>query len=472
MNTLFTPLGVQATFQKILQSSGITTPTPVQQEAIPVIMAGKDVVVQAQTGTGKTLAFVLPIVEKVNVEQTHIQALIITPTRELAIQITAEVKKLAEAIGAEVLAAYGGQDVEGQIRKLKNEPQIVVATPGRLLDHLRRETLKLTTLSMLVIDEADEMLDMGFWGEMEEVIRQTPQSRQTMLFSATMPDSVKKLANQVMKNPTDIVINSNQITVEDIKQYAVEVSDRAKQHTLIHMIQTFHPYLALVFCRTKIRAKKLTTALIASGIKADELHGDLSQAKRENVMKRFRDAKLQVLVATDVAARGLDVEGITHVFNYDIPQDADNYVHRIGRTGRAGQTGLAFTFVAPRDQNTLAQIERRIKVHIPRRQADSFFDDGPNHHHSDESKQQDHTRHRSPKTGRWGERKRSDNKRKRSFRNDQRGQGGSGGRSGRGKSKSSNHTSKNRRGGGQTPRSHASSSKPYGANRGRKRGRR
>ncbi|GGG11575.1 DEAD/DEAH box helicase [Paenibacillus abyssi] len=367
MSLPFQNLGIRYSLASLLKSGGVFEPTPVQKNTIPVVLDGRDVIVQAQTGTGKTLAFALPILEKIQPDNRNVQALIITPTRELAIQITKEINKLASAIGCNVLAAYGGQDVESQIRKLQGTAHIVVGTPGRLLDHLRRGTVEFWKLSMLVLDEADQMLHMGFLNEVEEILSQTSKHRQTMLFSATMPDSVKRLAVQYMRDPEDIRIQGERITLDNINQYVVETTDRAKLQTLVKMVETDRPYLAVVFCRTKIRAKKLAESLLSLGLEVDELHGDLTQAKREQVMKRFRSAKLQLLVATDVAARGLDVEGVTHVFNYDIPQDAETYIHRIGRTGRAGHKGTAITLASPRDRMTLQVIERGIDATLERR---------------------------------------------------------------------------------------------------------
>lgn len=353
----------------ILQGQGITSPTPVQEQAIPLALAGEDVIAQAQTGTGKTLAFLLPILEKISPAKPESQALIITPTRELAIQITAEARKLIAAReGLSVLAAYGGQDVERQLRKLHNGAQIVIGTPGRLLDHLRRGSLKLGAVRFLVLDEADQMLHMGFLTEVQDIIAQVPRNRQTMLFSATMPDNVKRLAKNYMSQPRDIKIaESSRVTLDSIKQIVVECTDRTKQDALIAMIRQHRPYLAVIFCRTKRRASTLNEALQAAGFASDELHGDLSQAKREQVMRAFRDAKLELLVATDVAARGIDVEGVTHVFNYDIPQDVDSYIHRIGRTGRAGEKGTAVTFAAVKDVEALRNIERGIGIRLERR---------------------------------------------------------------------------------------------------------
>ncbi|MUT66620.1 DEAD/DEAH box helicase [Paenibacillus sp. NEAU-GSW1] len=370
MSNEFNAMGIIPELTDRLHQDGIASPTPVQQKAIPVLLAGQDVIAQAQTGTGKTIAFALPILQRIDVTKEQVQALILTPTRELAIQITSELAKLAPAVGAKVLAAYGGQDVVAQIRKLNNAPHIVVATPGRLIDHMKRETISLGKLKMLVLDEADQMLHMGFLPEVESIVDQTPRARQTMLFSATMPDAIKRLAENYMKTPVDIRIKSANVTLDNIKQYIIETTDRGRQQALIHLIEQHRPYLAVVFCRTKVRAKKLNEALQDYGFASDELHGDLTQAKREQVMKRFRDAKLQILVATDVAARGLDVEGVTHVFNYDVPQDSEIYIHRIGRTGRAGQRGVAVTLVSPYDRGSIQHIERNINAVLDRRSID------------------------------------------------------------------------------------------------------
>ncbi|REK77448.1 DEAD/DEAH box helicase [Paenibacillus paeoniae] len=370
MANAFQALGVSRELNDLLKQAGINDPTPVQKQTIPLLMNGKDVIAQAQTGTGKTLAFALPILERINVNKEQVQALILTPTRELAIQITAEMKKLAPAIGANVLAAYGGQDVDAQIRKLQNSPHIVVATPGRLIDHMTRGTVNLGKLTMLVLDEADQMLHMGFLPEVESIVTQTPRARQTMLFSATMPDAIRKLAAEYMNAPQDVQIRSANVTLDSIKQLVVDTTDRGKQRALVHLLEQHQPYLAVIFCRTKVRAKKLNQELQDAGIISDELHGDLTQAKREQVMKRFRDARLQVLVATDVAARGLDVEGVTHVYNYDMPLDGESYIHRIGRTGRAGHKGMAVTLATPYDVHKLTAIEKSIGARLERRAID------------------------------------------------------------------------------------------------------
>ncbi|UHA75525.1 DEAD/DEAH box helicase [Paenibacillus sp. 481] len=368
----FIKLGIRPEINQALQANGIVKPTPVQEESIPLLLAGNDVIGQAHTGTGKTLAFALPILERIDPNNKAVQALIVAPTRELALQITTEVRKIADAMGGiHVLAVYGGQDVERQMHKLKGRHvHIVVATPGRLLDHMRRGAIQLSRLSMLVLDEADQMLHIGFRQEVETIIEATPTTRQTMLFSATMNDAVQSLARRYMNQPKRVHIQGQHITVKDVRQRLVETTDRGKFDSLCTIIDEDNPYLAVVFCRTKRRASSLNEELQEKGYKSDELHGDLTQPQRENVMRRFREAKLQILVATDVAARGLDVEGVTHVFNYDIPHDAESYVHRIGRTGRAGSTGVAITLATPRDGGKLHDIERELGFSLSKHKSD------------------------------------------------------------------------------------------------------
>mgnify|MGYP002347781881 CR=1 FL=1 len=370
MNELsdFLTLGIRPELNQILINNGYFHPTPIQEQSIPILLKEKDVIAQAQTGTGKTLAFILPMIQRVDTEKTRIQGLIIAPTRELAIQITTEVKKLTDHVDeVNVLSVYGGQDVEAQIHKLKTAVHLVIGTPGRLLDHMRRGTIDLSQVSMLVLDEADQMLHMGFLTEVEAVIQATPINRQTLLFSATMPAQIQSLALNYMQDPEKIQIKTPQITLKEIRQRVVETTDRTKQSILCSIIDQYRPYLAIIFCRTKRRVSKLNEALQGLGYDSDELHGDLSQAKREDVMKRFREGQIQLLVATDVAARGLDVEGVTHVFNYDIPHDVESYIHRIGRTGRAGEKGLALTLVSPKDKNYLEMIEKGIQLKIEKR---------------------------------------------------------------------------------------------------------
>ncbi|UTE79560.1 DEAD/DEAH box helicase [Rossellomorea sp. KS-H15a] len=366
----FTSLGIQPKYVNALKEQSITEPTPIQSETIPVLLNGEDVIGQAQTGTGKTMAFLLPMLAKIDPEKDEIQSLIVTPTRELAIQVTAELNQILSSVEDDihVLAVYGGQDVEKQIKRLKNKAiHIVIGTPGRLLDHVRRETVDFSNVRFLVLDEADQMLHIGFFDEVESIIRETPFTRQTALFSATMSKDIRKIGKRYMNNPHNVQIREKDKIVQEIQQEIVETTDRQKLDALSQTIHDVQPFLGIIFCRTKRRVSKLLGDLKARGFLVDELHGDLSQAKRENVMKKFRDAKLQLLIATDVAARGLDVEGVTHVFNYDIPQDVESYIHRIGRTGRAGKDGLAITFVALKDKQDLEMIEKGIGRSLPRR---------------------------------------------------------------------------------------------------------
>lgn len=371
MTNNFIKLGINERLIKLLEKQCITEPTPVQEQVIPAFLDSDDIIAQAQTGTGKTYAFALPIMELIDLNKPHVQALIITPTRELALQITVEIKKLSEYKAVNILAAYGGQDVERQVRKLKGTVHIVIGTPGRLLDHIRRESIDLSRVSMLILDEADRMLDMGFLQDVEQIIHKTPKERQTLLFSATIPKRLRSLALKYMKEPKQIHIQSKSITLTDIYQEVIETTDRDKKDVLCKVIDEYKPFMAIIFCRTKRRVGTLNDDLQSRGYNCDELHGDLTQGKREKVMKAFRELKTQFLIATDVAARGLDIEGVTHVFNYDIPQDAESYIHRIGRTGRAGQTGVAITFVAQRDRETLHKIELGIKTPLRKRRMTS-----------------------------------------------------------------------------------------------------
>ncbi len=365
MTTEFTALGIRSTLTTALANEGITRPTTIQEKAIPAVLSGRDVVAKAQTGTGKTLAFLLPILEKLN-PASGAQVLIITPTRELSIQIASVAKPLAALLDLGALSLHGGQALEPQQNKLKKQPHIIIGTPGRILDHQRRKAISLSRVSVLVLDEADQMLHRGFLGEVEEIIKQIPRNRQTLLFSATIPAKIRNLADQYMSKPLDIRIKTTHITLDEIRQIIVETTPEKKVDKLCSLIEEHRPYLALVFCHTKERAQALTLDLAKKGLLVDELHGDLSQAKRQQVLKKFADAKLEVLVATDIASRGLDIEGVTHVFNYDIPHDVDTYIHRIGRTGRAGETGTAITFVTADERGWLGQIERGIESQLER----------------------------------------------------------------------------------------------------------
>ncbi|WP_425447416.1 DEAD/DEAH box helicase [Dethiothermospora halolimnae] len=358
----FINLGISKNLDSVLKDNYITEPTAVQNKAIPEILKGRDVITQAQTGTGKTLAFMLPIIEKINTNRSQIQSLIVTPTRELAIQITSEAEKFTDTKGINILSVYGGKDVNKQIKKLKKDIHMVIGTPGRLLDHIRRGTVDFKSVKNLVLDEADQMLTMGFLQDVEKIIKQTPRSRQTMFFSATIPKKVHSLANKYMKNPIKIDIKGNNITLDKIEQLVIETTNRNKEADLFKAIEKYRPFLAIIFCRTKNRVKDINGALKRRGYDSEELHGDLSQRKRERIMKIFRKAKVQFLVATDVASRGLDVDNITHVFNYDIPEEPESYIHRIGRTARAGEEGVSITFATSRDRDSLSLIERSIKM--------------------------------------------------------------------------------------------------------------
>ena len=365
----FKDLGISQSVCETLRYQGIKEATPVQEQAIPVVRAGRDCIVKAQTGTGKTLAFLLPIMEKIKPQAEVAQALIVTPTRELAIQIAKVAGLLGEAAGISSLVIYGGQDIERQKQKLRRHPQIIIGTPGRLLDHLRRGTIDISKVNKVVLDEADEMMKLGFIEDVEVLLKEAASDRQFMLFSATMPDRVKALAAQYMKAPERIEIKSEQVTLETIQQVIIDTTEDNKVDKLCEIINGEQPYLMMVFCHTKARAHQLTMALAARGYLVDELHGDLSQVQRTLVLKRFRKAELQVLCATDIAARGLDIEGVTHVVSYDIPHDTESYIHRIGRTGRAGQQGKAITFVNARQYELLRRIEAGIKERIQKQRS-------------------------------------------------------------------------------------------------------
>ncbi|NFL54127.1 DEAD/DEAH box helicase [Clostridium botulinum] len=363
----FKELGLSDSIIDVLKKQRIIEPTPIQEESIMLIKNGNDVIAEAQTGTGKTLAFLLPMFENISPDINAIQGLIITPTRELAIQITEEAMKLKEAKDLNILAAYGGKDIGSQIKKLKNNIHLVIATPGRLLDHLNRNTLNFKDLKTLVLDEADEMLLMGFKNDVRSIIENTPRKRQTLCFSATMNSEVKKLAYKNMRNPKLIIIEKEEITLKNIKQVLIETTDRRKQEDLCKILDEENPFMAIIFCRTKRRVDTLEETLYKKGYNCEKLHGSITQPKRERIMRSFKNLEIQYLIATDVAARGLDITGVTHVFNYDIPENAESYIHRIGRTGRAGEKGYTFLFVAPKDEQTLGMIEREIKFKIPRK---------------------------------------------------------------------------------------------------------
>ncbi|KMO62571.1 DEAD/DEAH box helicase, partial [Lacticaseibacillus rhamnosus] len=353
----FKELGLDHDLLKAIAQSGFEEATPIQAETIPLVLEGKDVIGQAQTGTGKTAAFGLPILQHIDKADRSIQALVISPTRELAIQTQEELYRLGRDKKIKVQAVYGGADIRRQIRQLADHPQIVVGTPGRILDHIGRHTLKLEHLDTLVLDEADEMLDMGFIDDIEKIVEQMPTERQTLLFSATMPAAIMRLTNKFMKEPVIVKIKAKELTADTVEQYYVRAKDYEKFDVMTRLFDVQDPDLALIFGRTKRRVDELTRGLKARGYRAEGIHGDLTQQKRMSVLRQFKSGQLDFLVATDVAARGLDISGVTHVYNYDIPQDPDSYVHRIGRTGRAGHKGVSVTFVTPNEIEYLHTIE-------------------------------------------------------------------------------------------------------------------
>ncbi|MFD1019317.1 DEAD/DEAH box helicase [Thalassobacillus hwangdonensis] len=364
--TTFYSLGLTKPVIKALDQMGFEETTPIQAQTIPLAMQGRDVIGQAQTGTGKTAAFGIPMIERIDQDRKDIQGLIIAPTRELAIQVAEEINRLGKFKGVRALPVYGGQHMERQIRALKDNNQIVVATPGRLLDHIRRKTIKLQTVHTAVLDEADEMLNMGFIDDIKDILKAIPEQRQTLLFSATMPKAIREIATTLMKKPEEVKVKAKEMTVENIEQFFVEVQEKQKFDTLTRLLDIHAPALAIIFGRTKKRVDELTDGLQARGFRAEGIHGDLTQGKRMSVLKKFKQGRVEILVATDVAARGLDISDVSHVYNFDIPQDPESYVHRIGRTGRAGRTGEAVSFVTPREKAQLALIEKLTKKKVER----------------------------------------------------------------------------------------------------------
>lgn len=357
----FNELNLSPELLKAVERSGFEEATPIQEATIPLALEGRDVIGQAQTGTGKTAAFGLPMLEEIDASKHELQGLVIAPTRELAIQTQEELYRLGRDKRIKVQAVYGGADIGRQIRGLKDRPHIVVGTPGRMLDHINRHTLKLGTVQTLVLDEADEMLNMGFLEDIEKIIAQVPEQRQTLLFSATMPAAIKNIGVKFMKNPEHVQIKAKEMTADLIDQYYVRAKDFEKFDVMTRLLDVQTPDLAIVFGRTKRRVDELSRGLELRGYKAEGIHGDLSQQKRMSVLKAFKEGRLDILVATDVAARGLDISGVTHVYNYDIPQDPESYVHRIGRTGRAGKGGMSVTFVTPNEMSYLHTIENLTK---------------------------------------------------------------------------------------------------------------
>ncbi|HEX6608301.1 MAG TPA: DEAD/DEAH box helicase [Chloroflexia bacterium] len=360
MATSFADLQLSPGLLETVAELGYEEPTPIQEQTIRLLIEGRDVIAQAQTGTGKTAAFAIPIVECVDPDDRHVQALVMAPTRELAVQVAEATHRLGRSKGLSVLPVYGGQPIHRQLHVLARGVQVVIGTPGRLLDHLRRGTLDLAHVKYVILDEADEMLDMGFIEDIESILDNVPENRQTALFSATIPPRIAALAQQYLRDPVRITIAPTELTIPAIEQYYVEVTPRNKLDSLTRILDHDEPESAIIFARTKRDVDELGEALQSRGFAAETLHGDLNQTQRDRVMNRFRGNQVELLVATDVAARGLDISGVTHVFNYAIPEDAEAYVHRIGRTGRAGKTGKAITFVQPNEIRLLRIIQRII----------------------------------------------------------------------------------------------------------------
>ncbi len=372
--TNFKDFNISEDTLQAVMAMGFEEATPIQAKAIPSGMEGKDLIGQAQTGTGKTTAFGIPLVEKVDTTSGNIQGIILAPTRELAVQVAEELNRIGTKKGIFTLPIYGGQDINRQIKALKKRPQIISATPGRLLDHMKRRTIRLNNIHTVVLDEADEMLNMGFIDEIEEILGAITSEHQTMLFSATMPKKIEALAQKFMNNPELIRTKSKEMTVKNIDQHYIDVPEKQKFDVLSRLLDIQSPELAIVFGRTKKRVDELTEGLKKRGYSAEGIHGDLSQSKRDHVIRLFKEQTIDIMVATDVAARGLDISGVTHVYNFDIPQDPESYVHRIGRTGRAGRKGLSLTLVTPREIGHLRAIEQVTKTKIERKSVPTYTD--------------------------------------------------------------------------------------------------
>ncbi len=367
----FRELGLSEPLLQALTHLGYEEPTPIQEQAIPALLEGRDVIGQAQTGTGKTAAFGLPLLEYVDPGDPEVQALVLTPTRELCIQVTQALRAYGERKGVSVVAVFGGAPIRDQMSRVKENAQVVVGTVGRVMDLMSRHALVVTSARYVVLDEADEMLDLGFFEDVETILSRCPSGRQTALFSATMPPEIKRLAEQGMYDPVTIKVKAATLTIDTVDQFFVEVSDRDKQEKLVDVVKAEQPEQAIIFVRTKIGADRLSRRLNDAGVRVKALHGDMSQGQRDGVMIAFKSERERLLVATDVAARGLDISGVTHVINYDVPNSPDIYVHRIGRTGRVGRSGRAITFITPKQRRDLQAIERHAKTEVEPWSADS-----------------------------------------------------------------------------------------------------
>ena len=374
-NMNFENLGLCSEIQKAVKYMGFEEASPIQAKAIPVILEGKDIIGQAQTGTGKTAAFGIPLLQKVDPKNKKLQGIVLCPTRELAIQVADEIRNLAKYMhGIKVLPIYGGQEIVKQIRSLKSGTQIIIGTPGRVMDHMRRKTIKMDQVHTVVLDEADEMLNMGFREDIETILSGVPEERQTVLFSATMPKAIMEITKKFQKNAQVVKVTKKELTVPNIEQFYYEVRPKNKEEVLTRLLDIYTPKLSVIFCNTKKQVDLLVNALLGRGYFAAGLHGDMKQEQRDRVMQGFRTGKTEILVATDVAARGIDVDEVEAVFNYDLPQDDEYYVHRIGRTGRAGREGRAFSFVSGKEVYKLKEIQRYCKTKIYAQKVPSLND--------------------------------------------------------------------------------------------------
>ena len=361
----FEELNIDERILRAIEDMGFEETSPIQTQAIPAVCEGIDVVGQAQTGTGKTAAYTIPMLMKIDPQIKKPQAIVLCPTRELAVQVAEEIRKLAKYMSdIKVLPVYGGQEIVRQIKSLKTGVQIIVGTPGRVMDHMRRKTVKFANINMVILDEADEMLDMGFREDMETILTETPQDRQTVMFSATMPKAIMDIARNFQKDARVIKVVRKELTVSNIEQFYYEVRPKNKTEVLCRLIDIYNPRLSVVFCNTKRQVDELISELKGRGYFADGIHGDMKQQQRDRVMDDFRSGNVDILIATDVAARGIDVDDVDMVFNYDIPQDEEYYVHRIGRTGRAGRSGMALSFISGKEVYKLKDIERYCKTKI------------------------------------------------------------------------------------------------------------
>ena len=361
----FDELQLDERIVRAVTDMGFEAASPIQAQAIPVQLEGLDIIGQAQTGTGKTAAFGIPLLQKIDPDSKKLQAIALCPTRELAIQVAEEIRRLAKYMhGIKVLPIYGGQDIVRQIRGLKDGTQIVIGTPGRVMDHMRRKTIRCDHVHTVIMDEADEMLNMGFLEDMETILSQLPEERQTVMFSATMPPAIQEIARKFQKDPVNVKVVKKELTVPKVTQYYYEVKPKTKVEVMCRLLDMYAPKLSVAFCNTKKQVDELVQELQGRGYFAEGLYGDLKQEQRDRVMNSFRNGATEILVATDVAARGIDVDDVEAVFNYDIPQDDEYYVHRIGRTGRAGRDGIAFSFVVGREVYKLRDIQRYCKTRI------------------------------------------------------------------------------------------------------------